>query len=153
MDELHRTGRIRAIGISNFYPNRVQDFVLHNEITPAVNQIEIRPFHHQDEAQELLKECRIQAEAWGPFAERKNGLFSNETLQLIGRKHGKSIAQVVLGWINERGVIAIPKSVRKERMAENFTIFDFELDSDDIAAMAALDQKAAASSTTATPRW
>jgi 2,5-diketo-D-gluconate reductase A len=142
MQELHEAGRIRAIGVSNFYPDRLLDFVLHNEIAPAVNQIEIHPFHQQDDAKKLMEEYKIQAEAWGPFAEGKNGLFSNDLLQSIGRKHGKSIAQVVLRWLNQRGIVAIPKSVRKERMAENFAIFDFELDQDDIATIATLDQKA-----------
>ncbi|MER9425761.1 aldo/keto reductase [Mesorhizobium sp. M0317] len=142
MEELHRAGRIRAIGVSNFYPDRLVDFVLHNEITPAVNQIEIHPFHQQDDAQKVLDEYRIQPEAWGPFAEGKNGLFSNDVLQSIGQKHGKSIAQVVLRWLNQRGIVAIPKSVRKERMTENFAIFDFELDGDDLTKMATLDQKA-----------
>ncbi len=142
MEELHRAGRIRAIGISNFYPDRLLDFVLHNETTPAVNQIEIHPFHQQEDAQKLLEEYKVQAEAWGPFAEGKNGLFSNEVLQATGQKHGKSIAQVVLRWLNQRGIVAIPKSVRKERMAENFAIFDFELDDQDIAEISKLDQKA-----------
>jgi 2,5-diketo-D-gluconate reductase A len=142
MEELHRVGRIRAIGVSNFYPDRLVDFVLHNEITPAVNQIEIHPFHNQDDAKAVLDEYNVQAEAWGPFAEGKNGLFSNKLLQSIGQKHGKTIAQVVLRWLNQRGIVAIPKSVRKERMAENFAIFDFELDQDDIASIATLDQKA-----------
>ncbi|TCM20387.1 diketogulonate reductase-like aldo/keto reductase [Novosphingobium sp. PhB165] len=142
MEELHREGRIRAIGVSNFYPDRLLDFVLHNQITPAVNQIEIHPFHQQSDAQELLAEYKVQPEAWGPFAEGKNGLFSNEVLAVIGRKHGKTIAQVVLRWLNQRGIVAIPKSVRKERMAENFAIFDFELDEDDNAKIATLDQKA-----------
>jgi diketogulonate reductase-like aldo/keto reductase len=141
MEELHKAGRIRAIGISNFYPDRVVDFVLHNEIVPAVNQIEIHPFHQQMDAQTLLQQHNIQTEAWGPFAEGKNGLFQNEVLDAIGRKHGRSIAQIVLRWLVQRGVIAIPKSVRKERMAENFTVFDFELDAGDIAAIARLDQK------------
>lgn len=142
MEDLHRAGRIRAIGISNFYPDRVQDFVLHTDIAPAVNQIEIHPFHQQEDALRLLAECGIQAEAWGPFAEGRNGLFDNDLLQGIGRKHGKTVAQVVLRWLNQRGVVAIPKSVRKERMAENFAIFDFQLDDDDLAAIATLDQKA-----------
>lgn len=142
MEELHRAGRIRAIGISNFYPDRVQDFVLHAGITPAVNQIEIHPFHQQEEALALLRELGIQAEAWGPFAEGRNGLFDNDLLQGIGRKHGKSVAQVVLRWLHQRGIVAIPKSVRKERMAENFAIFDFDLDAADIAAITTLDQKA-----------
>jgi diketogulonate reductase-like aldo/keto reductase len=142
MEELHRAGRIRAIGISNFYSDRVVDFVLHNEVVPAVNQIELHPFHQQMDAQAILEENGIQIEAWGPFAEGKNGLFQNELLATIGRKHGKSIAQIVLRWLIQRGVVAIPKSVRKERMAENFAIFDFELDAEDIGVIATLDQKA-----------
>lgn len=142
MEELHRAGRIRAIGVSNFYPDRLVDFVLHNEISPAVNQIEIHPFHQQEDARKISEEYKVQPEAWGPFAEGKNGLFSNDLLQSIARKHRKSIAQVVLRWLNQRGIVAIPKSVRKERMAENFAIFDFQLDSDDLAAIATLDQKA-----------
>jgi 2,5-diketo-D-gluconate reductase A len=142
MEELHRAGKIRAIGVSNFYPDRVVDFVLHNDITPAVNQIEIHPFHQQTDAQALLQEYNIQPEAWGPFAEGKNGLFQNDLLAGIGRKHGKSIAQVVLRWLLQRGIVAIPKSVRRERMAENFDVFDFELDDEDLAAIAKLDQKA-----------
>jgi len=142
MGELHRAGRIRAIGISNFYPDRLVDFVLHNDIAPAVNQIEIHPFHQQLDAQKILEEYKVQPEAWGPFAEGKNGLFSNDVLQSIAQKHGKSIAQVVLRWLNQRGIVAIPKSVRKERMAENFAIFDFELDQADVAQIATLDRKA-----------
>jgi 2,5-diketo-D-gluconate reductase A len=142
MEELHRAGKIRAIGVSNFYPDRVVDFVLHNDITPAVNQIEIHPFHQQTDAQALLQEYNIQPEAWGPFAEGKNALFQNDLLAGIGRKHGKSIAQVVLRWLLQRGIVAIPKSVRRERMAENFDVFDFELDGEDLAAIAKLDQKA-----------
>ena len=142
MEELYEAGRIRAIGVSNFYPDRFVDFVLHNKIKPSVNQIEIHPFHQQEAAQKLLQEYAVQPEAWGPFAEGKNGLFSNEVLQSIGRKHGKSIAQVVLRWLIQRGIVAIPKSVRKERIAENLAIFDFELDRNDTAAMTALDQKA-----------
>jgi 2,5-diketo-D-gluconate reductase A len=141
MEELHKAGRIRAIGVSNFYPDRLVDFVLHNEVTPAVNQIETHPFHQQHEAEAILAEYKVQQEAWGPFAEGKNGLFSNNVLQSIGQKYGKSIAQVVLRWLMQRRIVAIPKSVRKERMAENFAVFDFELSQDDITAIAALDQK------------
>lgn len=141
MEDLHRAGRIRAIGVSNFYPDRLVDFVLHNEIVPAVNQIEIHPFHQQANAQAILEEYKVQTEAWGPFAEGKNGLFTNELLQSIGRKHDKSIAQVVLRWLIQRNIVAIPKSVRKERMAENFAVFDFELDQGDVEAIATLDQK------------
>ena len=141
MEELHRAGRIRAIGVSNFYPDRLVDFVLHNEIAPAVNQIEIHPFHRQEDAQAILQEYKVQTEAWGPFAEGKNGLFTNELLDSIGQKHGKSIAQVVLRWLIQRNIVAIPKSVWKERMAENFAVFDFELDQEDLEAIATLDRK------------
>lgn len=141
MVELHRAGRVRAIGVSNFYPDRLVDFVLHNETIPAVNQIEIHPFHQQDEAQKILQEYSVQPEAWGPFAEGKNGLFGNDLLSGIARKHGKSVAQIVLRWLIQRSIVAIPKSVRKERMAENFAIFDFELGEDDLTAIATLDQK------------
>jgi 2,5-diketo-D-gluconate reductase A len=141
MEELYRAGRIRAIGVSNFYPDRLVDFVLHNEVAPAVNQIEIHPFHGQEDAQTILREYGVQAEAWGPFAEGRNGLFSNDVLAAIGRKHGKSVAQVVLRWLIQREIVAIPKSIRKERMAENFAVFDFELEADEVEAIAALDQK------------
>ncbi len=141
MEELHEAGRIRAIGVSNFYPDRLVDFVLHNRITPAVNQVETHPFHQQDDAEKLMAEYGVQPEAWGPFAEGKNGLFSNDVLQGIADKHGKSIAQVVLRWLTERGIVAIPKSTRKERMAENFDIFGFTLDDADVAAIGTLDQK------------
>ncbi|MBO0131820.1 aldo/keto reductase [Agrobacterium burrii] len=142
MEELHKAGRIRAIGVSNFYPDRLVDFALHNEIVPTVNQIEIHPFHQQEDAQAVLREYKVQPEAWGPFAEGKNGLFTNELLQSIGQKYGKSTAQVVLRWLIQREIVAIPKSVRKERMAENFQVFDFELDQNDVAAISSLDQKA-----------
>jgi diketogulonate reductase-like aldo/keto reductase len=140
MEELHEAGRIRAIGISNFYPDRLVDFVLHNEVKPAVNQIEIHPFHQQTDAVKILEENGVQPEAWGPFAEGKNGLFTNGLLQPIADKHGKSVAQVVLRWLTDRDIVAIPKSVRKERMAENFDIFDFDLDEEDLAAIAKLDE-------------
>ncbi|MGY8605555.1 aldo/keto reductase [Gluconobacter cerinus] len=142
MEELYRAGRIRAIGVSNFYPDRLVDFVLHNEITPAINQIELHPFHQQNDALKILKQYDVQAEAWGPLAEGRNGLFSNDLLQSIAQKYGKTIAQVVLRWLNQRGIVAIPKSVRKDRMAENFAIFDFTLDDADVEEITTLDQKA-----------
>ncbi len=141
MEELHRAGRIRSIGISNFYPDRVEDFVIHSGTRPAVNQIEIHPFHQQADAQVLLREHGIQTQAWGPFAEGKNGLFKNAVLGSIGQKHGKTIAQVVLRWLIQREIVAIPKSVRKERMVENFSVFDFQLDGSDLEQIAALDEK------------
>ena len=144
MQELYREGRIKAIGVSNFYPDRLMDFLVHNEVAPAVNQIETHPFHQQIETQKFLQENNVQIESWGPFAEGKNNIFHNEVLLSIAAKHGKSVAQVILRWLTERGVVAIPKSVRKERMAENFTIFDFELSADEMAAIAALDSRQSA---------
>jgi diketogulonate reductase-like aldo/keto reductase len=144
MEELYRAGKVRAIGVSNFYPDRLVDFVLHNEVKPAVNQIEVHPFHQQEDALKILDEYGVQAEAWGPFAEGKNGMFSNDVLQSIGNKHGKTIAQVVLRWLNQRGIVTIPKSVRKERMAENFDVFNFALDDADMQLIAGLDEKSSA---------
>jgi diketogulonate reductase-like aldo/keto reductase len=139
MEELYREGRIRAIGVSNFYPDRVVDFIMHNEVVPAVNQIETHPFHQQVEAQRFLRENGVQMESWGPFAEGKNDIFHNALLQSIAESHGKSIGQVVLRWLTQRDVVAIPKSVRKERMMENFTIFDFALTEDEMRSIATLE--------------
>jgi 2,5-diketo-D-gluconate reductase A len=139
MEELYRQGRIRAIGVSNFHPDRLMDLMLHNEVAPAVNQIETHPFHQQIETQRFLRENGVEMESWGPFAEGKNDIFHNALLQSIADNHGKSIAHVVLRWLTQRGVVAIPKSVRKERMAENFTIFDFELTDDEMSSIATLD--------------
>ena len=139
MEELYREGRIRAIGVSNFAPDRVMDFIMHQEIKPAVNQIETHPFHQQLEAQKFLQENGIQMESWGPFAEGKNDIFRNALLRSIGDNHRKSIAQVIVRWLTQRGVVAIPKSVRKERMAENFNLFDFELTADEMRSIATLD--------------
>ena len=139
MEELYREGRVRAIGVSNFHPDRVMDFLIHHEIPPAVNQIETHPFHQQVEAQKLLQDYNIQIESWGPFAEGKNNIFHNEVLSSIAAKHGKAVAQVILCWLTQRDVVVIPKSVRKERMAENFDIFGFDLDTSDMEAIAALD--------------
>ncbi len=141
MEELYRERRIRAIGVSNFHPDRVIDLILHNEVTPAVNQIEAHPFHQQAEAQQFLEENKVQIESWGPFAEGKNNIFQNELLRSVAGKYNKSVAQVILRWLTQRGVIAIPKSVRKERMAENFAIFDFELSPEDMTAIASLDTR------------
>jgi len=139
MEELNREGRVRAIGVSNFHPDRVMDFIVHQEVKPAVCQIETHPFHQQVDAQKFLQENGIQMESWGPFAEGKNDLFRNALLRSVGERHGKSIAQVVLRWLTQRGVVAIPKSVRKERMAENLAIFDFELTGDEMRSVATLD--------------
>jgi len=139
MEELHRQGRIRAIGVSNFHPDRLMDLMMNNEVVPAVDQIETHPFHQQVETQTFLRENGVQIESWGPFAEGRNGIFQNALLSSIGEKHGKSVGQVVLRWLTQRGVVAIPKSVREERIAENFDIFDFELTADDMRSIATLD--------------
>jgi 2,5-diketo-D-gluconate reductase A len=139
MEELYREDRAKAIGVSNFHPDRVIDLILHNEVPPAVNQVETHPFHQQVETQEFLRENNVQIESWGPFAEGKNDIFENEVLKSIGGKYGKTVAQVILRWLTQRGVVAIPKSVRKDRMAENFDIFDFELGGEDMDAIRALE--------------
>jgi 2,5-diketo-D-gluconate reductase A len=141
MEELHAAGMIRAIGVSNFAPDRVMDLIVHNQVTPAVNQIETHPFCQQLETQRFLDENKVQIESWGPFAEGRNNIFANELLLSIAARHGKTVAQVILRWLYQRGVVAIPKSVRKERIAENFNIFDFSLTSEDMAAIASLDTK------------
>lgn len=141
MQELYKEGRIKAIGVSNFQPDRLIDLIVHNEITPTVNQIETHPFNQQIETQNFLQENGVQIESWGPFAEGKNDLFHNELLQSIGQKYHKTIAQVVLRWLTQRGIVAIPKSVRKERMEENFNCLDFELSAEDMEAIKTLDTK------------
>jgi 2,5-diketo-D-gluconate reductase A len=141
MEDLYREKRIRAIGVSNFHPDRIMDLMLHNQVKPAVNQVETHPFHQQVETQQFLQKNEVQIESWGPFAEGKNKIFQNEVLRAIAAKYRKSVAQVIVRWLTQRGVVAIPKSVRKERMAENFAIFDFELSAEDMTAIASLDTK------------
>lgn len=139
MEELYREGKIKAIGVSNFYPDRLMDLIIHNDVTPAVNQIETHPFNQQIETQKFLEENQVQIESWGPFAEGKNDLFTNQVLASIGKKYNKSVAQVTLRWMIQRGVVVIPKSVRKERIEENFDVFDFQLTSDDMQQIRGLD--------------
>jgi 2,5-diketo-D-gluconate reductase A len=141
MEELYREGRIRAIGVSNFQPDRLMDLMVHNEVVPAVNQIETHPFHQQIETQKFLQENNVQIESWGPFAEGKNNIFENELLLSRAEKYKKTVAQVILRWLTQRGVVVIPKSVRKERIVENFSIFDFELSPEDMDAIGTLDTK------------
>jgi diketogulonate reductase-like aldo/keto reductase len=141
MQELLREGRVRAIGVSNFQPDRVMDLIAHHEVTPQVNQVETHPFCQQIEAQRFLEDNGVQIESWGPFAEGRNNLFENEVLLALGAKHRKSVAQVVLRWLIQRGVVAIPKSVRKERIVENFDVFDFELGAEDMRQIGLLDRK------------
>jgi len=139
MEEAYRAGKLRAIGVSNFTPDRLMDIIAFNEIAPAVNQVEIHPFHQQDESVAFMREHGVQAEAWAPFAEGRNGLFENPALAGIAARHGKSVGQVVLRWLVQRGVVALAKTVRRERMLENLDVFDFALDDADLAAIAALD--------------
>ena len=141
MTELYKEGKIKAIGVSNFYPDRLVDFIMNNEVVPAVNQVETHPFNQQVKANEIMKEYGVQIESWGPFAEGKNGIFANEILSEIGKKYNKSVAQVILRWLIQRDVVVIPKSVRKERIEENFNVFDFELNSEDMGKISELDKK------------
>ena len=144
MEELYGQGKIKAIGVSNFQPDRMMDLIIHNKIVPMVNQIEVSPFHQRVEGQAFFDEQGVAVEAWAPFAEGRNNIFQNETLSKIGEKYGKSIAQVILRWVAQRGIVALAKSVRKERMIENISVFDFELDAEDMAAITTLDTNTSA---------
>jgi len=139
MEEMNREGRARAIGVSNFHPDRVMDFIVHSQVVPAVNQIETHPFHQQIGTQKFLAENKVQIESWGPFAEGRNDIFKNPVLVSLAAKHRKTVAQVILRWLIQRGVVVIPKSVHKERIVENFNIFDFELGAGDMAEIKTLD--------------
>lgn len=139
MEDAHRQGKLRAIGVSNFQPDRLMDIKAFNDIAPAVNQVEVNPFHQQFESTAFMKEVGVQAQAWAPFAEGRNKLFQNDVLIDIGARHGKSVGQVVLRWLVQRGIAALAKSVRKERMAENIAVFDFQLDETDMARIATLE--------------
>ena len=142
MQEAVRAGKLRAIGLSNFQPDRLMDIKVFNEVPPAVNQIEINPFHQQADSVAFMRENGVQAEAWAPFAEGRNNLFQNEDLMAIGGKYGKSVGQVVLRWLVQRGVVALAKSVRTERMVENLDVFDFQLTDEDIARITTLETAA-----------
>lgn len=142
MQELYYEGKIRAIGVSNFHPDRMIDLIINSGFTPAINQIETHPFHQQTENQKFLQENNVQIESWGPFAEGKNDIFKNDILVNIAAQYNKSVAQIILRWLTQRGVIVIPKSVRKERMAENFDIFNFELSTEDMEIIKTLDTNA-----------
>jgi len=139
MEELYHQGKVKAIGVANFQPDRIMDLIVNSGFTPAVNQIETHPFHQQIENQAFLKENNIQTQSWGPFAEGKNNIFNNELLTSIGKKYNKSVSQVILRWLAQRDIVAIPKSVRRERIAENFEIFDFELTEKDMDTIKSLD--------------
>ena len=127
MEKLYHEGRIRAIGVSNFQPDRIADLLNHTAVVPAINQVETHPFQQQIANQQFLQEHQIQMESWGPFAEGKNGMFENPVLASIAQAHGKSIAQIILRWLTQRGIVVIPKTVNSNRMIENFQIFDFSL--------------------------
>lgn len=139
MEELYKAGKIRAIGVSNFKPDRLIDLILHNEVVPVVNQVETNPFCQQAESAEWMREKGVQIESWAPFAEGRNDLFRNELLMTMAAKYGKSVAQVVLRWLIQRNVVVIPKSVRKDRIVENFDVFGFELSREDMDQIASLD--------------
>lgn len=141
MEDLYHEGKIRAIGVSNFQQDRLMDLIVFNKVVPAVNQIETHPFNQQIETNSFLIENKVQMESWGPFAEGKNNLFQNELLVSLAQKYMKSVAQIVLRWLIQREIVAIPKSVHKDRMFENFNIFDFELTSEDMDAIVSLDTR------------
>ena len=141
MEELFRAGRLRAIGVSNFYPDRIVDFALFNAVKPAVNQIEVNPFHQQGAAKQVHDKYGITVEAWAPFAEGKNGIFENSVLREIGAQYGKTVGQVVLRWLVQRGIVPLAKTVHKARMRENIDIFDFQLSEADMERIAALDTR------------
>jgi diketogulonate reductase-like aldo/keto reductase len=140
MEELYEEGKIKAIGVANFTPAKLVDFILNNKIAPMVNQIETHPFNQQEEAHKIMQEYKVQHEGWAPFAEGRHDLFTNKTLAEIAKQYGKSVGQVVLRWNVQRGVIVIPKSTHKERMEENIDIFDFELSAKDMEKIKTLDE-------------
>ena len=141
MEELYQEGKVRAIGVSNFQPDRIMDLMIHNKLAPVVNQIEVNPFQQQVDTQKFLHDNKVQVEAWAPFAEGRNNIFQNEILLSIAAKYNKSVAQIIIRWVVQRGIIALAKSTRKERMIENISVFDFELSAEDMAAIATLDTK------------
>ncbi|MGG7178355.1 aldo/keto reductase [Clostridium paraputrificum] len=141
MEELYKEGKIKAIGVSNFYPDRLIDLIKFNKIVPSVNQVETHVFNQQVKAQEIMKKYGVHTQAWAPFAEGKNNLFTNKTLKAVGDKYNKSIAQVALRYLIQRGVSVLPKTVSKERMQENFDVFNFELTAEDMNLIATLDKE------------
>lgn len=140
MTDLYKEGKIKAIGVSNFYPDRLVDLALFSEVKPAVNQVEVNPFHQQIEAQVYNEKYGVQMEAWAPFAEGRNGMFTNPILQEIGKQYGKSVGQVILRWLVQRGIVPLAKTVHKERMLENIDIFDFELSDEDMKKISEMDK-------------
>lgn len=141
MEEYYRVGKIKAIGVSNFYPDRFIDIAEFSEIKPMVNQVETHVFNQQVEAQSIMEEYNAQIESWGPFAEGRNDFFNNETLKKIGENYGKSVAQVALRYLIQRNIVVIPKTVTKERMIQNFDVFNFSLTDEEMATILGLNQK------------
>ena len=141
IEELYHQGRIRAIGVCNFYPDRLIDLIIHNRIAPAVNQIEINPFHQQWEADLFMKKYNVQAEAWSPFANGNGDIFGNEVLIAVSKKYNKSVSQIILRWLVQRGIVALAKTVNKDRMEENFDIFEFKLTQDHMSLIASLNRE------------
>ncbi|MDO5516040.1 MAG: aldo/keto reductase [Clostridium sp.] len=139
MEDLYKEGKIKAIGVSNFYPDRLIDLIQFNEIVPAVNQVETHVFNQQVKAREVMDKYNVHTQAWGPFAEGKNNLFTNETLVSVGAKYNKSAAQVALRYLVQKGISVLPKTVSKDRMVQNIDVFDFELSKEDMDSIAALD--------------
>ena len=139
--DLYKEGKIKAIGVSNFYPDRLVDLAIFSDVKPAVNQVEVNVFHQQIEAQTYNEKYGVQMEAWAPFAEGRNNMFTNPELKAIGDRYGKTVAQVILRWLVQRGIVPLAKSVKKERMQENINIFDFELSDEDMAVIAKMDKK------------
>ena len=141
MEELYEQGLIKAIGVANFMPDRLMDLICNNKILPAIDQVEVNPFCQRQIDEIMMKEKNVQMQSWGPFAEGRNNIFQNEVLQKIADKYQKSIAQIILRWLLQRNIVCIPKSVRIERLKENFNVFDFELSSEDMNLISTLDTK------------
>lgn len=141
MEELYEAGKIKAIGVSNFYPDRLVDMCLFNQVVPAVNQVEVNAFHQQKEAQQYMEKYQVQMQAWAPFAEGRNDMFNQPLLKEIGSRYNKTVAQVILRWLTQRGIVVLAKSTRKSRMEENINIFDFELSEQEMQMIGELDQK------------
>ena len=139
--DLYKEGKIKAIGVSNFYPDRLVDMAIFSEVTPAINQVEVNVFHQQKEAQVYNEKYGVQLEAWAPFAEGRNNMFSNLELKAIGEKYGKTVAQVILRWLVQRNIVPLSKSIKKSRMEENINIFDFELSKEDMDKISEMDKK------------
>ncbi len=153
MEELLAAGKVKAIGVANFQPDRMMDLIMHNKVVPAVNQIEVNPFQQQIEAQKFLTDNSVQIEAWAPFAEGRNNIFQNEVLLSIAKKYNKSVAQVILRWLAQREIVTLSKSVHAERIKENFDVSNFDLSEDDMEAIKTLDTKTSSFFDHRDPEW